>query len=72
MSEKKRGGQTFALAAPPAATGWAAVVGHKEGQGPLGKGFYQVSQDDTFGEKSWEKAESAMQRLALAGATLKK
>ena len=48
--------------------GFASVVGKKEGDGPLADTFDFISQDDTFGEKSWEKAESAMQKLALAAA----
>ena len=68
MTTKKLGSQTVALAAPPALIGWASVVGKKEGDGPLAATFDLVEQDDTFGEKSWEKAESAMQKLALAAA----
>ena len=68
MPTKKLGTQTVALAAPPALIGHANVVGKKEGEGPLASSFDHIEQDDTFGEKSWEKAESAMQKLALAGA----
>ena len=68
MDTKKRGRQTVALAHPPAVAGFASVVGKKEGDGPLADTFDFISQDDTFGEKSWEKAESAMQKLALAAA----
>ena len=68
MSTKRRGGQTVALAAPPSIAGRANVVGRKEGDGPLGATFDHIEQDDSFGEKSWEKAESAMQKLALAAA----
>ena len=68
MTTKKRGRQTVALAAPPSIAGHANVVGKKEGDGPLASSFDHIEQDDTFGEKSWEKAESAMQKLALAGA----
>ena len=68
MNTKKQGRQTVALAHPPAVAGFASVVGKKEGDGPLADTFDLVNQDDTFGEKSWEKAESAMQRLALSTA----
>ena len=68
MESKKQGRQTLALARPPAVAGYASIAGKKEGEGPLAGSFDLVSQDDTFGEKSWEKAESAMQRLALARA----
>ena len=38
----------------------AAVVGRREGQGPLRERFDEISADDYFGQKSWEKAESVM------------
>ena len=66
MPTKKLGRQTVALAAPPAIIGHANIVGKKEGDGPLAASFDHIEQDDTFGEKSWEKAETAMQKLALA------
>lgn len=68
MMTKKLGRQTFALACPPSIAGWGSVTGSKEGQGPLGDCFGLVSEDSYFGEKTWEKAESAMQRLALSQA----
>lgn len=68
MAEKTLGRSTFALAAPPAITGWGNIVGKKEGAGPLGALFDQVSQDSFFGEPTWEKAESAMQRQAVTAA----
>lgn len=57
---KKIGKQTFKLAYPPTIVTSAAVVGQKEGQGPLKSYFDYISADSYFGEKSWEKAESAM------------
>ena len=68
MTTKKIGKQTVALAQPPSIAGYANVVGKKEGEGPLRSSFDHIEQDDTFGEKSWEKAESAMQKMALASA----
>lgn len=41
-----------------------SVVGTKEGQGPLGSLFDVVGEDDTFGCKSWEDAESTLQKKA--------
>ncbi|MDY3919553.1 MAG: stage V sporulation protein AD [Candidatus Limivivens sp.] len=41
------------------------IVGEKEGQGPLGGLFDLVCDDPVFGEDSWEKAESTMQREAI-------
>ncbi len=43
----------------------AAVVGKKEGQGPLGDLFDMVGEDDLFGSETWEEAESSLQRDAL-------
>ena len=68
MSIQKLGRQTAAFSSPPSLAGWASVVGKKEGEGPLSASFDHIGRDDTFGESSWEKAESTMQRLALQGA----
>lgn len=46
----------------------ASVVGTKEGEGPLGGLFDLVGDDDKFGQDTWEKAESSMQRDALTTA----
>lgn len=68
MREKKLGKQTIKLQNPPGVAAAAAVVGPKEGQGPLRSDFDFISDDAYFGEKTWEKAESAMlkQTFALA------
>ena len=68
MTTKKLGRQTVALAHPPSVAGHANVVGKKEGEGPLADSFDQINQDDSFGEKTWEKAESAMQKRVLGRA----
>lgn len=68
MTAKKLGGQTYALATPPSIAGHANVVGKKEGQGPLADSFDLISQDVKFGQSTWEKAETAMQKLALTRA----
>ena len=47
---------------PPVIISAGAVVGKKEGDGPLGQLFDQVEQDDMFGKDNWEQAESAMQK----------
>ena len=49
----------------------ASVVGCKEHQGPLGNLFDMHDADDKFGQKTWERAESEMQRRALAVALQK-
>ena len=46
----------------------ATVVGSKEHSGPLGAHFDYYGGDDRFGQNTWEKAESEMQRMAMAAA----
>lgn len=65
MDTKKIGQQTVRFAAPPSIAGYGNAVGKKEGQGPLASYFDYTGQDDSFSEKSWEKAETAMQKMAL-------
>lgn len=43
----------------------AAVAGVKEGEGPLRNSFDILLDDDTVGEKTWEKSESKLQKKAL-------
>ncbi len=68
MSTKRIGKQTVFLAAPPSIIGSASIAGKKEGEGPLAHSFDYICEDSYFGEKSWEKAESALQKLAFAHA----
>ena len=49
----------------------AAIVGKKEGEGPLKDCFDLISEDDYFGEDSWEKAESTLQKKTAAKAMQK-
>ena len=49
----------------------ASVVGGKESKGPLGNLFDLCDPCDRFGTKTWEKAESEMQRMALNTALAK-
>ena len=65
MKTKRCGRQSVCLTEPPSIIGSAAAVGKKEGEGPLGGSFDIIGEDAYFGETSWEKAESAMQRLAF-------
>ncbi len=67
MPERK-GQFTITLSSRPAILGHAAVVGKKEGEGPLGRYFDAVFDDTRMGEKTWEKAESALQREAFTRA----
>lgn len=43
----------------------ASVVGKKEGEGPMSKYFDMIVNDEYFGEKTYEKAESRFQKTAL-------
>ena len=65
MKTKRSGRQTVCLMDPPSIIGSAAAVGKKEGEGPLSSSFDIIGKDGYFGEQTWEKAESAMQRLAF-------
>lgn len=56
--------QTFIFNNKPEIISAASVVGKEEGQGPMGHWFDYVSDDDTFGEKTWEKSESKMLKMA--------
>ena len=56
----------MALQNPPCIAAGAAVVGRKEGEGPLRERFDFISSDSYFGQKSWEKAESTMLRQCFA------
>ncbi len=49
----------------------ASVVGGKESEGPMGELFDLRDPTDRFGMKTWEKAESEMQRLSLNTALAK-
>ena len=42
----------------------AAIVGQKEGEGPLKDAFDMICEDSLFGTKDWEAAESTMQKEA--------
>ncbi len=62
---KKQGKQTILLENAPCARAWASVVSKKEKEGPLGALFDIVQEDSTFGQESWEKAESRMVTMAV-------
>ncbi len=62
---RRTGGRTIILESCPSIKGYAAVVSEKEGEGPLGREFDMVGTDAYFGEKTWEKAESHIQREAM-------
>jgi len=55
---EKIGKQTIKFNTPPTILETSCIVGPKEGNGPLSKYFDQCLEDEFWGEKSWEKAES--------------
>ena len=65
MNKKRIGQRTVALAAPPSVISFANIGGKFEGQGPLAGYFDELDQDSFFGEKTWEKAESTMQKKVV-------
>lgn len=65
---ERRGEYTITLSSSPRVLGYASAVGKKEGEGPLGSGFDVVFEDGRLGEKTWEKAESRLQKEALTRA----
>lgn len=71
---KRLGRSTLIFENMPRVTGWAAVAGKKESEGPLGKLFDKVIYDSRGGDGTFEDAESRLQneaaRLALEKAEL--
>ena len=59
---KRIGKATIDLASRPSIIGYAAYVGKKEHEGPLGISFAHFDTDTTFGQDTWEKAESELQK----------
>ena len=54
----KLGKQTIRFDNPPTIVETASIVGPKEGEGPMAGYFDQCLEDEFWGEKTWEKAES--------------
>ena len=59
------GRSSIRLAQPVCVIAGASIVGKKEGEGPLGALFDMVGEDDLFGCKTWEEAESNLQKDAV-------
>lgn len=68
---KKLGIRSFHLPSSPAILSFGNAVGKKEGEGPLKDTFDCIFTDTKLGEKTWEKAESALQQAALQQALTK-
>ena len=59
------GRYTLLLNSCPSVVGFAALGSKKEAQGPLARCFDLINDDCTFGETTWEKAESRMQQQVV-------
>lgn len=71
MEKQFLGKQSISFREPVYIQGFASVVGKKEGEGPLGAYFDRVEEDDKFGKKTWEEAESALQQETARMAIIK-
>ncbi|MDO5142563.1 MAG: stage V sporulation protein AD [Eubacteriales bacterium] len=65
------GQRTLRFVGRPALLAHAAAVGRKEGAGPLGAQFDYVAENDRMGQKTWELAESELQKTAIRTALRK-
>ena len=71
MRNKRIGNRTMKMENSPTIISTASIVGPKEGKGPLKDKFDVILQDDLYGEKTWELAESKMIQTALETAVQK-
>ena len=61
----EQGRQSIKIPVPVYIRASASIAGSKEGDGPLGDLFDMVGVDDKFGSKTWEEAESTLQKETL-------
>ena len=61
----RKGAQTLVFESKPVILSRAAIGGKKEGEGPLAAYFDFLGKDAKLGQKTFEKAESKLQELAL-------
>ncbi len=66
MAQKRLGTQTIKLSTPPSIISAYSIVGPKEGEGPLGKYFDTIIEDEFWGEQTWEKSETKIARECVA------
>lgn len=62
---------TFIFDNPVSVKAFSSTVGSKEGDGPMAEYFDVIEQDSYFGQDTWEKAESHMQKITIQN-TIKK
>ncbi len=65
MAKKRLGKSTVAMSSPVSVLSCASIAGVKEGKGPLAPYYDEILTEDLYGEKTWEKAESKLQKSAL-------
>ncbi len=65
------GKRTIKTQNKPSFVGYGSVVGKKEFEGPIGDEFDTHNDDSRFGEESYEKAESRLQKTAVETALQK-
>lgn len=58
-----KGKQSIEFECPPYVLAHACIAGKKEGEGPLGGLIDEVDEDPMFGMKTWEEAESQLQKI---------
>jgi stage V sporulation protein AD len=68
LALKKIGAQTVKLENMPSIIGSYSIVGPKEGKGPLKKYFDLILEDDLWGQKTFEKAETKIQEECIKSA----
>jgi stage V sporulation protein AD len=71
VKSKRIGQRTVKFENNPTIISTASIVGPKEGEGPLREYFDTILEDDLFGEKSWEFAESKMIKTVMQNAVKK-
>lgn len=62
---KKLSKTTFLLENAPSILSFGSIAGQKEGSGPLGAYFDMTTNDNYFGQDTWEKAESEFLNTAV-------
>ena len=68
---KRIGKYTIELENPVKVISSASAVGKKEGEGPLAGSFDEIIDDVTLNQKTWEQAESELQKRAVMRAMAK-
>ena len=66
MMDKRMGRQSYRLTSKPYVIGNAAIVGQKEGEGPLAAHFDRIVADEHFGQDTFEQAERQFYQQSIA------